>query len=42
MECYSGTHVIEALFLGGGLSLIGTIVYYRRFSSWARKVRKGL
>ncbi len=42
MECYSGSHVIEALLLGGFLALVGTVVYYRRFSRWAKKIRKSL
>ena len=42
MDCYSGAHVIEALILGGFLTLVGTVVYYRRFSAWAAKIREGL
>ncbi len=42
MECYSGTHVIEALVLGGGLALIGTVVYYKRFSQWTKQLRDKL
>jgi len=42
MECYSGAHVIEALVLGGVLTLIGTVVYYRRFSQWTEKLRDKL
>jgi len=42
MECYTGAHVIEALVLGGVFSLVGTVVYYRRFSQWAKKLREEL
>jgi hypothetical protein len=42
MECYSGAHVIEALFVGGFLAIVGTVAYYRRFSAWAKKIRESL
>ncbi len=42
MESYTGAHVIEALVLGGLLTLVGTVVYYRRFSQWTKKLREKL
>lgn len=42
MDCYSGVHVIEALILGGVLALVGTVVYFKRFSKWAKKINERL
>jgi len=42
MECYTGAHVIEALVLGGVFTLVGTVVYYKRFSKWTEKLRERL
>lgn len=39
MDSYSGAHVIEAFILGGAVTLLLTVTYYRKWSKWAKKAQ---